>query len=111
MRKILLLPMIALMGCASIVVKDEDIIKKTEIALGMERSKFTISDRTNSGVQTDFVVTTKSGKRFNCYVTGTFSQLGSVVSDAICNEFGGGAEPMKGNAECNALLKKAGKCK
>lgn len=94
-------------GCASMVVKDEDIVKKTAFALSLDRSDFTISNRADDGLQTTYTATTKSGKKYNCYVEGSFSfGTGSVVTDAICNEVGA----KNGGTSCNALLKKAGKC-
>ncbi len=107
---LLLVSAIALVGCASMAVNEDDLIKKTSIALSLDKSEFTVSDRSDSGMQTDYVVTTKSGKKYNCYVTGSFYQLGKAVSDAICSEIGKSAGTVKSNAQCNALLKKAGKC-
>lgn len=96
-----------MVACASMVVKDEDIAAKTAFALNLEKSDFTISDRADSGSQTTYKAKTKSGKTYNCYVTGSFSAgTGRVISDAVCNEIG---KPASGNS-CNPLLKKAGKC-
>jgi hypothetical protein len=79
----------ALFGCASMVVKQKDIEKKTALALGLQKSDFTISDRADDGLQTNYVVTTKTGKKYNCYVEGSFSfGTGGVVTDAICSEPG-----------------------
>lgn len=101
---------ITLIGCASVVVKDDDIVKKTAFALGLEKNAFTISDRADNGLQTTYTVTTKAGKKYNCYVEGSFSfGTGSVVTDAMCSEIGKSTKDSSG-ASCNALLKKAGKC-
>jgi hypothetical protein len=107
---LLLVSAITLVGCASMVVKEEDMVKKTESALGLNRSEFTISNREDNSMQTDYVVTTKSGRKYNCYVTGSVWQLGSAISDAICSELGKSAGTANSNTQCNALLKKAGKC-
>lgn len=103
----LLMTAVALSGCASNVVKDDDLVNKTAFALGLARNEFTISNRADSGLQTTYSVNTQSGKRFNCYVEGAFSiGAGNLVSDAICNEIGANAA----RPACNALLKQAGKC-
>ena len=113
-RKISMITLsLALAGCASTVVKEEHIVKKTAFALGLEKDAFTISDRADDGLQTTYTVKTKTGKKYNCYVEGSFSfGTGSVVTDAICNEVGK-TETQKGDSgkpPCNALLKAAGKC-
>ncbi len=101
-----LLLLLTMVGCASWVVKEEDLVKKTAFALNMESGDFKISERSDSGSQTNYVATTKTGKKFNCYVTGSVSAgTGRVISDAICNEIG-----KSSGGSCNPLLKKAGKC-
>jgi hypothetical protein len=77
-----------LAGCASVAVSDGAIEERTAFALGLQRGSFTISDRQDDGVRTQYVVKTKAGQRYNCYVTGTFSVTGRIVSDAICNKPG-----------------------
>jgi hypothetical protein len=102
--------LIGLAGCASMVIKEEDIVKKTEFALSLDKSNFTISDRADQGVQTTYKVTTKSGKRYNCNVDGSFSfGTGKIVSDAVCSEIGKPAKSTS-DASCNALQKATGKC-
>lgn len=96
----------AISGCSSMVIKDDDIVKKTAFSLGWEKNSFTISDRTDDGVQTTYVATTKAGKKYNCSIDGSFSfGTGSIISDPICNEVG-----KLTNTKCNALSKAAGKC-
>jgi hypothetical protein len=106
-------------GCASVAVKNEAIEARTATALGLTQDQFTISDRVDDGVRADYKVKTKAGKQYACYVTGTISYLGRVVSDPICTEVGkpakqgisgGAAGNAAGNPSCNALLKAAGKC-
>jgi hypothetical protein len=101
-----------LSGCASAVVKEDHLVRKTELALGMERSAFTISDRVDEGLQTSYTVKTQAGKKFSCYVEGSFSfGTGSVVTDAICSELGKAAKSKNSKgAPCDALSKAAGKC-
>lgn len=105
----------ALAGCASVAVTDDAIGQRTAFALGIERSGFVISDRQDEGIRTNYTVKAKSGKTYSCYVTGTVSVVGRVVSDAICAEVGGApakptAKAGTPAASCNALLKAAGKC-
>ena len=102
----------ALAGCASVAVTDEAIEKNTAFALGIERGSFTISNRENDGVKTTYLVTTKSGKKHNCYVTGTIGVTGRTVSDALCSPVGqaAGNRSNSSNVSCNALLKAAGRC-
>jgi hypothetical protein len=103
---------ILIVGCASVAVTDDAIVKNTSMAIGLEKSAFTISERENEGLKTTYKVKTNAGKSYSCYVTGTVSVVGRVVSDAICTEMGASVKPStESNASCNALLKAAGKCK
>jgi hypothetical protein len=107
---------IAVAGCASAAVTGDAIERNTAFALGLDKADFTVSDRVDDGVKTSYTVNTKTGRRFSCYVTGTFSVTGRVVSDAICSEMGkssggAGAGTGAGAVQCNALLRAAGKCK
>ena len=77
-----------LAGCASVAVSDSAIEERTAFALGLQRSSFNISERRDDGVRTQYVVQTKTGQRYNCYVAGSFSATGRTVSDAICNKPG-----------------------
>lgn len=115
---------VTLVGCASMSVSGDALQSRTGFALGLSSDAFTISNRTDSGVRTDYTVTTKTNKTYSCYVTGTIG----VVSDAICTQMQAtastqpvAAEPTTKAAEkpaakaapassCNALLKAAGKC-
>jgi len=93
-------------------VKDSDIERRTSFTLGLEKNQFTISDREDNGVQTDYVVKTNAGETYRCYVTGVVSITGSTVSDAICSKGGGKVSASKaaGGSNCNALLEAARKC-
>jgi len=92
-------------GCASMAVTNDAIQQKTSFALGMTADQFTISDRVDDGLQSRYTATTKNGKVYMCYVEGTVTITGRVVSDAVCSEMGKNSAPM-----CNDLLKAAGKC-
>ncbi len=81
-----------LAGCASVAVSADAIEQRTAFALGVERGSFAISNRDDDGVRTQYVATTKNGQRYNCYVTGTFSVTGRIVSDAICSKPGEAAK-------------------
>ena len=99
-------------ACASIAVTPSNIEERTAFALGLNSSEFTISNRRDNGLRTDYLVQTNQGGRYNCYVEGTFSIIGRTVSDAICNQTGAAAlhQPTTTTTKCNALLKAAGKC-
>jgi hypothetical protein len=103
-------------GCASVAVSNDAIVDRTAFALSLDKSAFTISNRVDDGVRSSFSVKTNAGKNYNCYVGGSISVVGRVVSDAICNEVGvaGGAVKPAGAAapaaNCNALLKAANRC-
>ena len=102
-------------GCASVAVSNDAIEQNTAAALGLDKGSFTISNRVNEGVKSSYAVKTNTGKQYSCYVTGSVSVTGRVVSDAICNEAGKSVKQAassnnSGSASCNALLKAAGKC-
>lgn len=104
-----------LVGCASVAVNNDSLTQRTSNALGLSPDQFTISNRSDSGVRTDYSVHTSAGKTYACYVTGTFSVTGRIVSDAICSTMQAGAPSSQATNEtthqpCNALLKAAGKC-
>lgn len=77
-----------LSGCASMVVTDEKLQQRTAFALGLDVDSFTIANRSDEGIRTDYSVKTKSGQSYNCYMTGIFSFVGPAVSDAICSKPG-----------------------
>ena len=106
-------------GCASVAVSEDAILTNTARALGLDRTAITISERVDQGVQTTYKARTRSGKMYSCYVTGTFSLMGKVVSDAICTEIKVGgtsttspvASSTSNDSSCNALSRAAGRCK
>lgn len=79
---------VSLSGCAALAVTDDVLGQRTSLALGLDRADFTISNRVDSGTRTDYTATTKAGKIFNCYMTGSLSTIGRVTSDAMCTEKG-----------------------
>ena len=83
---------VAATGCASLAVTDEAIVERTAFALGLQKSEFTISQRQDDGTTTRYLVKTKSGQDYHCYVGGSISVLGRTVSEAICSKKG---EPTK----------------
>jgi hypothetical protein len=102
-------------GCASTAVSDDIIITRTSFALGLAPSEFAITNRTNSGVRSDYIATTKTNRVYQCYVAGSVSVTGKVVSDAICSPMSGKttqeqSQPAASGQPCNALLKAAKKC-
>jgi len=86
-----------LTACASVAVTDQAITDRTAFALGLDKSAFTISNRVDEGTTTRYAVKTKSGQDFNCFVGGSFSVTGRVVSEAICTK--------KGEVAKNPLLR------
>lgn len=103
-------------GCASVAVSSDAIQDRTAFALSLDKSAFTVSNRVDDGVRSSYSVLTNAGKKYNCYVGGSISVVGRVVSDAICNEVGGIAPATATKptaapaANCNALLKAANRC-
>jgi hypothetical protein len=84
-------------GCASIAVTDEAIVDRTAFALGLGKSDFTISNRSDEGTTTRYAVRTKSGQDYNCFLGGSISVLGRSVSEAVCTK--------KGEVARNPLLR------
>jgi hypothetical protein len=105
--------LLALGACASGAITPDTLDDRTSRALGLERGQFTISDRVDEATVTRYMVLAKSGRRHSCTVGATFSLTGRIVTDAICTEMGkpaGAANNAPNNANCNALLRAAGKC-
>lgn len=116
MKKIALLALIAaaISGCASVAVNDDSLQTRTAQALNLQPTDFTISNRSDNGIRTDYTVTTHKKQVYSCYVTGTVSIMGRVVSDAVCTPISGGSSgkpaPTPKASSCNDLLRAAGKC-
>lgn len=71
-------------GCAGKMVKDRLLIEKTALALWLYGDTLSLSEKRVSGKRIDYLVTTKTGKVYDCYVTAGFSFSWKVVSDATC---------------------------
>lgn len=118
MKKIVLFFSVAalLSGCASVAVTEDTLQSRTALALNLQPGDFAISNRTDSGLRTDYTVKTKSNATYACYVMGTVSYVGRAVSDPMCTQTSAApgkakaatAQPVK--ATCNELLKAAKKC-
>ena len=99
--------LVLLHGCASLAIDDEALKQRTEMALGIERKGFTISERTDIGLETQYKVTTNSGKVYRCQIGGTVALIGNVVSDANCKDFNTETDY---KSSCNALEMASGSC-
>lgn len=101
-------------GCAMLGaernVSDADIISRTESAIGVPSSNFTISNRVNEGVTARYKVMTKSGKQYNCFVGGSLTGIGKSVSEAVCTALDGSGEVQTPKKPCDALSRAAGRC-
>jgi hypothetical protein len=106
MKKVaILFAAMALTACGTIdnaVRSDESIQQKAAFALGTTPDKVTITNRTSELGTVRFNATTND-RMFQCYYTTV-----GVTSDVLCSPTDGGG-PAAG-AQCNALLKAAGKC-
>lgn len=93
----LALASLTLAACASIAVTDDAIVERTAFALGLVKTDFTISNRTDDGTTSRYSVRTKAGQDYHCFVGGSISVLGRSVSEAICTK--------KGDVARNPLLR------
>lgn len=99
-------------GCASVAVTGDDLSTNTARAIGVSPSSVSISDRVDSGIKTTYTAEA-NGNVYNCYVTGSLTVAGRVVSDAMCTPLASAksqSQPSSNSSSCNALLKSAGKC-
>ena len=74
----------------------EKLQDRTAFALGLDNKDFTISDVKKEGITTRYVVKSKVGDEYRCYVQSAFT-VG--VSDAVCSK--------KGEPATNPLLEAA----
>ena len=118
-----------LTGCAATIDQD-GLEQRTAQAIGRPAGQFTITDRSEeTGGRINYTANTRDGKTYRCYLYGatgfqkamSFGQ--TPHSDAICTAMAGGrgrsgqqgpAAAGQGGrnagAECNALLRAAGRC-
>lgn len=113
-------------GCAATIDQD-GLEQRTAQAIGRSVGQFTVTDRSEeTGGRINYTANTRDGKAYRCYLYGatgfqkamSFGQ--TPHSDAICTAMAGGsgkalpAQPAAGakgaGAECNALLRAAGRC-
>lgn len=101
-------------GCstlgASFAVSDESLVSRTETAIGLPSSDFSISDRVNEGVTARYKVRTKAGKQYNCFVGGSLTGIGKSVSEAVCKPLDGSGNTSPSYKNCDALSRQAGRC-
>lgn len=109
-KSVLTTLMISIVGCNSNQSKDgssDTISNKTEFALGLNKTQFTVYEVNSSMIKTTYKVKTSKGGIYNCYFT---KAMGIPASDALCSKMNGmSSDPIR-NSSCNALLKAAGKC-
>lgn len=112
--------LLGLTGCAATISQD-GLEQRTSAAIGRNVGTFTITKTGEEvGGRINYTAKTKDGASYQCYMysaTGfqkamSFGQTPN--SDAICTQMGrsgpaAGAES-KPSANCNALLKAAGRC-
>jgi len=78
-----------LTACAGTQVSEDQLASKTAFTLGVAPSDITISNKVKDGVlRTNYVATTKKGKKFMCWVEAGPSMIGQIISDPRCNEMG-----------------------
>jgi len=114
----------ALGGCGFIkkpMTSEATLLDRVEMATGVEKSNLSVvPDSVRSEIDSvHYKVRSKNGDIYRCYFTSALV----VDSDALCTKIVGAegtkssknstksSKPsMKGSKDCNALLKKAGKC-
>lgn len=105
----------SLYGCGHVsntVLTDEVLLDKAEMVIGVRQSELTLIKREGSIDSVEYSVETKDGDVYRCY----FTSLVAINSDAVCKQIGASkkvkhsAKPKEREANCNALLRAAGKC-
>ena len=100
-------------GCGFIkkpMTSEATLLDRAEMATGIDKSNLTVvPDSVKSEIDSvHYKVRSKNGDLYRCY----FSSVIVVDSDVLCTKIvgaGGGTGGSK-SGNCNALLKKAGKC-
>ena len=106
---VLLMSQFLYSGFANAQVGDGMLQKRAAFALNVDDGDVSVSNRSQDGVRTDFIAKTPQGS-FRCYVTSVQTPSGLVVSDAICAGNKGKPAGGKSSANCNELLRQAGRC-
>ncbi|MDA3054741.1 MULTISPECIES: hypothetical protein [unclassified Campylobacter] len=119
MKKLILLCAVAglgLSGCGSAKQpQTSEILNSAEMATGVDQSNLTIVENSvnveGSGMYNtvNYKVKDKKGNTYRCYFERNFTLFGGTKSDSLCTKVGGSSS-QKGSANCNKLLRKAGKC-
>jgi hypothetical protein len=96
---------VSLGACASMAVTTDKLEERTAWSTGMAVGTFTITDRKDDGVRTDYLVKGQDGRAFRCTVGGSFSVLGRVVTDALCTQTAGKVINKPESVQDNALTR------
>lgn len=97
---------VLLSACGAVgntVISDESLREKAAFALDTTADRVSISNRRGDIDSVKFVATTR-GRSHQCYIT---TVAGVLSSDAICS----GAGSATGSTNCNALSRRAGRCR
>lgn len=111
MKKILIsVAMVSLLaGCGHIanqMMSDDALLDKAEFALGINKNRLKLLERSGSIESVDYKVRTSNDQVYRCYFT-----TAGVTSDAVCKRIGGKATSQtKKDDSCNMLLRAAGRC-
>ena len=96
-------------GCATTNVSDEKLLDKAESATGVVKNNLSVvpGSKEASGTDLNFKVQDKSQNVYKCY----YMKFLWNESDAICTKLNADGSVSNANAaNCNDLLKAAGKC-
>ncbi|WP_297942622.1 hypothetical protein [uncultured Campylobacter sp.] len=99
-------------GCGFIkkpMTSEATLLDRAEMATGIDKSNLTVvPDSVKSEIDSvHYKVRSKNGDLYRCY----FSSVIVVDSDVLCTKIvGAGGTVGSKSGNCNALLKKAGKC-
>jgi lipoprotein len=99
-------------GCGFIkkpMTSEATLLDRAEMATGIDKSNLTVvPDSVKSEIDSvHYKVRSKNGDLYRCY----FSSVIVVDSDVLCTKIvGAGGTGGSKSGNCNALLKKAGKC-
>lgn len=100
-------------GCGFIkkpMTSEATLLDRAEMATGIDKSNLTVvPDSVKSEIDSvHYKVRSKNGDLYRCY----FSSVIVVDSDVLCTKIvgAGGSTGSGKGGNCNALLKKAGKC-
>lgn len=75
----------------------------------MPSSDFSISERVDEGVTARYKARTKVGRQYNCFVGGSLTGIGKLVSEAVCRPLDGAGNAPPSDENCDALNRQAGR--